>query len=83
MWSSFSITQCERNREKKIQLNDLKKTFENLQGKCTCPPDFPKCICGFKSYGKVITKKPIVATDNELELNPRSRSAKLRVFERR
>ncbi len=60
----------------------VKKTFENLQGKCTCPPDFPKCICGFKSYGKVITKKPIIATDDELEQNPRSRSAKLRVFER-
>ena len=60
----------------------VKKTFENLQGKCTCPPDFPKCVCGFKSYGKVITKKPIIATDEELEQNPRSRSAKLRVFER-
>lgn len=60
----------------------VKKTFENLQGKCTCPPDFPKCICGFKSFGKIITKKPIVATDEELEQNPRSRSAKLRVFER-
>ena len=60
----------------------VKKTFENLQGKCICPPDFPKCVCGFKSYGKVITKKPIIATDDELEKNPRSRSAKLRVFER-
>lgn len=60
----------------------VKKTFENLQGKCTCPSDFPKCVCGFKSYGKVITKKPIIATDDELEKNPRSRSAKLRVFER-
>jgi 16S rRNA (cytosine1402-N4)-methyltransferase len=60
----------------------VKKTFETLQGKCTCPPDFPKCICGFKSYGKVVTKKPIVATDKELEENPRARSAKLRVFEK-
>ncbi|MBQ8043517.1 MAG: 16S rRNA (cytosine(1402)-N(4))-methyltransferase RsmH [Clostridia bacterium] len=60
----------------------VKKTFENLQGKCTCPPDFPKCICGFESFGKIITKKPIIATDEELEQNPRSRSAKLRVFER-
>ena len=60
----------------------VKKTFENLQGKCTCPPDFPKCICGFKSYGKVITKKPIVADEQELIDNPRARSAKLRVFER-
>ena len=60
----------------------VKKTFENLQGKCTCPPDFPKCVCGFKSFGKVITKKPIIATGEELEKNPRSRSAKLRVFEK-
>lgn len=61
----------------------VKKTFENLQGKCTCPSDFPKCICGFESFGKIITKKPIIANDEELEQNPRSRSAKLRVFERR
>ena len=61
----------------------VKKTFEKLQGKCTCPPDFPKCICGFESFGKVITKKPIVANNEELENNPRSRSAKLRIFERR
>ena len=61
----------------------VKKTFESLQGKCTCPADFPKCICGFKSYGKVITKKPIIADDVELDVNPRARSAKLRVFERR
>ena len=60
----------------------VKKTFERLQGKCTCPPDFPKCICGYKSFGKVITKKPIIATDEEQNSNPRSRSAKLRVFER-
>lgn len=60
----------------------VKKTFETMQGKCTCPPDFPKCICGYVSYGKVVTKKPIVATKEELEENPRSRSAKLRVFER-
>ena len=60
----------------------VKKTFENLQGRCTCPSDFPKCVCGFKSYGKAVTRKPIVATDYELEQNPRSRSAKLRVFER-
>ena len=60
----------------------VKKAFDVLQGKCTCPADFPKCICGFKSYGKVITKKPIIADDVELENNPRARSAKLRVFER-
>lgn len=60
----------------------VKETFLELQGKCTCPKDFPKCVCGFKSYGKVITKKPIVPTEQEMEENPRSKSAKLRVFER-
>lgn len=60
----------------------VKKTFENLQGKCTCPSDFPKCICGYKSFGRIITKKPIIANDEELTINPRARSAKLRVFER-
>jgi len=61
----------------------VKRAFENLEGRCTCPSDFPKCICGFKTYGKIITKKPIIATDEELNINPRARSAKLRVFERR
>lgn len=60
----------------------VKETFLELQGKCTCPKDFPKCICGFKSYGKVITRKPIIPSENEQESNSRSRSAKLRVFER-
>ena len=60
----------------------VKETFLELQGKCTCPKDFPKCVCGFKSYGKVITRKPIVPTEQEMEENPRSKSAKLRVFER-
>ena len=60
----------------------VKETFLELQGKCTCPKDFPKCVCGFKSYGKVITRKPIVPTEQEMKENPRSKSAKLRVFER-
>lgn len=60
----------------------VKKTFETLEGRCTCPSDFPKCVCGFKSYGKIITKKPIIADENELCKNPRARSAKLRVFEK-
>lgn len=60
----------------------VKRAYEKMEGRCTCPPDFPKCICGFKSFGKIVTKKPIVADEKELELNPRSRSAKLRVFER-
>ncbi len=61
----------------------VKQTYEQLQGKCTCPSDFPICVCGFKSYGKIITKKPIVSTKEELEENPRARSAKLRIFEKR
>ena len=60
----------------------VKETFLELQGKCTCPKDFPKCICGFKSYGKVITRKPIISSESEQENNSRSRSAKLRVFEK-
>lgn len=59
----------------------VKEAFLELQGRCTCPKDFPKCVCGYKSYGKVITKKPIVPSEEEMERNPRSKSAKLRVFE--
>lgn len=60
----------------------VKEAFLELQGRCICPKDFPKCVCGFKSYGKVITRKPIVPSEEEMERNPRSKSAKLRVFER-
>ena len=49
---------------------------------CTCPPNFPVCVCGKKPLVKLISRKPIVASDEELELNPRSRSAKLRVCEK-
>lgn len=61
----------------------VKKTFEALEGRCTCPSGFPKCVCGAISYGKVLTKKPIEATQKELDENPRSRSAKVRAFERK
>ena len=60
----------------------VKHAYEEMEGRCTCPPDFPVCVCGYKSYGKIINKKPIVSSDKELEENPRARSAKLRVFER-
>ena len=53
-----------------------------MEGRCTCPKDFPVCVCGFKSYGKIITKKPIVSGEEEVLENPRARSAKLRIFER-
>lgn len=61
----------------------IKNTFVELEGRCTCPKDFPICVCGAKSYGKIITKKPIIPTEEEQERNPRSKSAKLRVFEKR
>lgn len=60
----------------------VKNTFIELQGVCKCPKDFPKCVCGVKSYGKIITKKPLVPSIDEQERNPRSKSAKLRVFEK-
>lgn len=60
----------------------VKHTYEELEGRCTCPKDFPVCVCGYTSYGKVINKKPIVSNEIELKENPRARSAKLRVFER-
>lgn len=60
----------------------VKKAFLEAKGKCTCPSDLPYCICGAKSLGKIITKKPITATKEELEENTRSKSAKLRIFEK-
>jgi len=60
----------------------VKNTFVEMQGVCKCPKDFPKCVCGVVHYGKIITRKPIVPTSEEQEKNPRSKSAKLRVFEK-
>lgn len=61
----------------------VKNNFRNNENPCTCPPNFPVCVCGKKSKGTVITRKPIVATEEELEVNSRSQSAKLRVFEKK
>lgn len=61
----------------------VKEAMTELQGKCTCPKDLPYCICGCQSFGKVINKKPIVATKEEVERNSRSKSAKVRIFERK
>jgi len=61
----------------------VKKRFADWADPCTCPPDFPVCVCGKKPLGVVVTKKPITAEETELEENLRSRSAKLRIFERR
>ena len=60
----------------------VKKTFAKWAQGCICPPDFPVCRCGRVPEGKVLTRKPIVASQQEVEENPRARSAKLRVFEK-
>lgn len=60
----------------------VKNRFRENERPCSCPPDFPVCVCGKKSRGRVITRKPIVPTKEEEEENRRSKSAKLRVFER-
>jgi len=60
----------------------VKVKFRENENPCTCPPNFPACVCGKVSKGKVITRKPILPGDEELEMNPRSQSAKLRIFER-
>ena len=61
----------------------VKTNFKRNENPCTCPPDFPVCVCGKKSLGKMLTRKPILPTEEEMEYNKRSKSAKLRVFERR
>lgn len=60
----------------------VKNRFRENENPCTCPREFPVCVCGKKSKGRVITRKPILPGEIELEENPRSKSAKLRVFER-
>lgn len=60
----------------------VKNAFRRNENPCTCPPEFPVCVCGKKSKGKVITRKPIVPSENELERNKRAASSKLRVFEK-
>lgn len=60
----------------------VKTKFKENENPCTCPPDFPVCVCGKKPKGKVITRKPIVPTEKEIKENKRSKSSKLRIFER-
>ncbi len=60
----------------------VKNVFRNLENPCTCPRDFPICVCGKKPKVKVITRKPIAPSKEELEVNHRSRSAKLRIVEK-
>lgn len=61
----------------------VKEAYADSVGKCICPPDLPYCVCGNKSKGKIITKKPILPTEEEMDENSRSKSAKLRIFEKR
>ena len=60
----------------------VKEAFRRNEKPCTCPPGFPVCVCGKKSKGLVVTRKPIVPSEEEMMTNSRSKSAKLRVFER-
>ena len=60
----------------------VKTAMQNAAKGCTCPPEFPVCVCGNKPKVKILTRKPIVSKDEELNENPRARSAKLRVAER-
>ena len=60
----------------------VKNVFKTNENPCTCPSDFPVCVCNKKSMGRVVTKKPILPSEEEMEENSRSRSAKLRIFEK-
>lgn len=60
----------------------VKTNFKKNENPCTCPSDFPVCVCGKVSKGRVITRKPILPSEEEMEINSRSKSAKLRIFER-
>lgn len=60
----------------------VKNFFREMENPCTCPPEFPVCVCGKIPYGKMAPRKPILPSEGEIEVNTRSKSAKLRVFER-
>lgn len=60
----------------------VKKVFKEKEGICSCPSDLPVCVCGYKSFGRNVSKKAILPSNKELEENTRAKSAKLRVFER-
>ncbi len=60
----------------------VKTAFKKAENPCTCPPSFPVCVCGKVSLGKVITGKPVLPSEEEMAYNPRSKSAKLRIFEK-
>ena len=66
-----------------LEDRSVKNAYINASGKCTCPPDLPYCVCGATALGKIITKKPILPSGEEQKCNSRSKSAKLRIFEKR
>ena len=65
-----------------LEDRNVKNAYIQAEGKCTCPKDLPYCICNKQNLGKIITKKPILPTKEEININSRSKSAKLRVFEK-
>lgn len=89
----YTIRECIKCLEEKGRLcvitfhsledRAVKNAFIDAQGKCTCPSDLPYCICNYNSEGKIITKKPILPTKEEIEQNSRAKSAKLRIFEKK
>ncbi len=60
----------------------VKNIFKDAQDPCTCPPDFPRCVCGKVSKGRIVTKKPLIPAEEEIRSNPRAKSSKLRIFEK-
>ena len=60
----------------------VKMKFRENENPCTCPPDFPVCVCGKESKGRVVTRKPIIPSEEEINVNKRAKSSKLRIFER-
>lgn len=65
-----------------LEYRIVKSIFRRSEHPCICPPDFPACVCGKKSLGQVVTRKPIVPSKEEIQENKRAKSAKLRIFER-
>jgi 16S rRNA (cytosine1402-N4)-methyltransferase len=59
----------------------VKNAFKNNENPCTCPPNFPVCVCGKTSKGHAVYRKPVLPSEEEMETNPRAKSAKLRSFE--